>query len=84
MSQAANHLRVASKRLWRRIRHYVQAARAKDDMSGVRHIGVDETSVKRGHEYITVVHDLDTKRHAGFRDPAGNGWKMIESARATV
>jgi len=62
VSQAANHLRVASKRLWRRIRHYVQAARAKDDMSGVRHIGVDETSVKRGHEYITVVHDLQAKR----------------------
>lgn len=62
VSQAANHLRVASKRLWRRIRHYVQAARAKDDMSGVRHVGVDETSVKRGHEYITVVHDLQAKR----------------------
>ena len=62
VSQAANHLRVASKRLWRRIGHYVQAARAKDDMSGVRHVGVDETSVKRGHEYITVVHDLQAKR----------------------
>ncbi len=33
VSQAANELRVASKRLWRRIRHYVQAARAKDDMA---------------------------------------------------
>ncbi len=31
-------------------------------MSGVRHVGVDETSVKRGHEYITVVHDLKAKR----------------------
>lgn len=60
--QAANHLRVASKRLWRRVRHYVEAARAKDDMAGVRHVGVDETSVKRGHEYITVVHDLEAKR----------------------
>jgi transposase len=60
--QAANQLRVASKRLWRRVRYYVEAARAKDDMAGVRHVGVDETSVKRGHEYITVVHDLEAKR----------------------
>lgn len=44
------------------IRHCVQAARAKDDMSGVRHIGADETSVKRRHAYITVLHDLQAKR----------------------
>jgi transposase len=31
-------------------------------MTGVRHVGVDETGVKRGHEYITVVHDLQAKR----------------------
>ena len=60
--QAANQLRVAPKRLWRRVRHYVEVARAKDDMSGVRYVGIDETSVKRGHEYITVVHDLEAKR----------------------
>ncbi|APR05325.1 ISL3 family transposase [Thauera chlorobenzoica] len=60
--QAANQMRVAPKRLWRRVRHYVEVARAKDDMSGVRHVGIDETSVKRGHQYITVVHDLAAKR----------------------
>lgn len=60
--QAAHQMRVAPKRLWRRLRHYVQAARARDDMSAVRHVGIDETSVKRGHEYITVVHDLEAKR----------------------
>ena len=60
--QAANQLRVAPKRLWRRVRHYVEVARARDDMSGVRYVGIDETSVKRGHAYITVVHDLDAKR----------------------
>jgi hypothetical protein len=34
----------------------------KDDMSQVRHIGIDETSVKKGQNYITVVHDLQAKR----------------------
>lgn len=60
--QAANQMRVEAKRLWRRVRHYVTAARAKDDMSSVRYVGIDETSVKRGHQYITVVHDLEAKR----------------------
>ena len=45
-----------------RISHHVPAARARDDMSQVRLIGIDETSVKKGHEYITVVHDLEAKR----------------------
>ena len=60
--QAAQMLRVADKRLWRRIEHYVEQARARQDMSAVRVVGVDETSVRRGQEYITVVHDLDAKR----------------------
>ena len=51
-----------AQRLWRRVRHYVEVARARDDMSGVRYVGIDETSVKRGHAYITVVHDLEAKR----------------------
>lgn len=62
VAHAARHLRADAKALWRRIEHYVNQARAKDDMSGVRHIGVDETSVRKGHEYITVVHDLERKR----------------------
>jgi transposase len=59
---AAALLRVQSKRLWRRIEHYVRLARAQDDMKGVQVIGIDETSIKRGHEYVTVVHDLGAKR----------------------
>ena len=60
--QAAQMLRVRDKRLWRRIEHYVDKARARQDMSEVRLIGIDETNVRRGQQYITVVHDLDAKR----------------------
>ncbi len=62
VAQAANLLRVAAKRLWARIDDYIKDARTEDDMSDVRHVGIDETNVKRGHEYITVAHDLDAKR----------------------
>lgn len=62
VAQAANQLRVKAKRLWRRIEHYVTAARSKDTMTGVKWIGIDETSIRRGHNYVTVVHDLEAKR----------------------
>lgn len=60
--QAAALLRCADKPLWRRIEYYVNQARALDDMSTVRTVGIDETSLRRGQSYITVVHDLDAKR----------------------
>ena len=60
--QAAQMLRVRDKRLWRRIEHYVDKARARQDVSEVHLIGIDETNVRRGQQYITVVHDLDAKR----------------------
>jgi transposase len=31
-------------------------------MVGVKVIGIDETSIRRGHDYVTVVHDLEAKR----------------------
>ena len=60
--QAAAMLRCADKQLWRRIEFYVAQARALEDFSGVRIVGIDETSLRRGQSYITVVHDLDAKR----------------------
>jgi transposase len=60
--QAARLLRCSDKQLWGRITHYVDAARALDDMSAVKIVGIDDTSLHKGQSYITVVHDLDTKR----------------------
>jgi transposase len=60
--QAARAMRVRDKQLWRRIEHYVSEARSKQDMSGVRLVGIDETSLRRGQDYVTVMHDLQAKR----------------------
>jgi transposase len=60
--QAARSLRVRDKQLWRRIEHYVAQARRQQDMKQVRMVGIDETSLRRGHDYVTVVHDLNAKR----------------------
>lgn len=60
--QAAGLLRCEDKQLWRRIEFYVGQARALESFAGVHIVGIDETSLRRGQNYITVVHDLDAKR----------------------
>ncbi len=46
-------------RVWRILHHYVDAAHAAQDVSLVKRLGVDETSNKRGQDYVTVFADLD-------------------------
>ena len=53
---------VTDTRLWRIINTYVEIARAKEDFSGVKRIGIDETSVKKGHNYVSFFFDLDQKK----------------------
>ena len=48
-------------RLWRVLDHYVQSARAQADHSGVRRVGIDETSARRGQDYVTLCFDLDER-----------------------
>lgn len=52
---------VTDGRLWRIIKYYVDEARKLEDYSDVSTIGMDETS-KKGHNYITVVVDLETRK----------------------
>ncbi len=47
VASCAKQCEVTDNRLWRIIQHYVEAARAEVDLSGVTAIGIDETSKKR-------------------------------------
>lgn len=49
-------------RLWRIIHHYIDQARSNLDFSEVSRIGVDETSSRKGHNYISLFFDMDEKR----------------------
>lgn len=49
-------------RLWRVLHHYVQRARAARTDEGVRRVGIDETSARRGHDYVSLFVDLDVLR----------------------
>ena len=58
----AQLLDVGDDRIWRVVTHYVEAARAEEDFSAVTAVGIDETAARRGHDYITLVHDLRARR----------------------
>lgn len=49
-------------RLWRVIHHYVARARSGEDWSRISRVGVDETSFRRGQDYVSVFADLDERR----------------------
>lgn len=49
-------------RIWRVLHHYVALARAAADFSTTTRVGLDETSRRRGHHYISMFVDLDRPR----------------------
>jgi len=56
--QAAKMTCVSDRRLWRMLDLYVSAARFDEDYGGVTAVGMDETSVAKGHAYITLFVDM--------------------------
>ena len=62
MNKVAEVVGETDTRLWRMLFRQVDAAYAEADFSNVCCVGVDEMSVRKGHEYITVFADLVKKR----------------------
>jgi len=49
-------------RLWRVLNHYVHESRQGADFSAVTEVGVDETSSKRGHNYVSLFVDMKSSK----------------------
>ena len=49
-------------RLWRVIQHYVEDAVARMDLADLRRVAIDETAAKRGHNYISLFVDIDSRK----------------------
>ena len=60
ISKVASLLGEDDGRIWRVVDHYVSKARENEDYSNVQVIGFDETSSRRGHNYITIAVDLES------------------------
>lgn len=61
-STVAGMLGIGDDAVWRVLHHYTDAARAQEDFSDVTAVGIDETAARRGHDYITVFHDMKARR----------------------
>jgi transposase len=62
MAKVAAVTREHDTRIWRVVQHHVHAARDQLDCSGVRRVGVDETSARKGQDYLSIFADLDAGR----------------------
>lgn len=62
VSKMAQILQEYDTRIWRIIKRYVDDARDKADYSGISAIGIDETSCRKRHKYVTLFVDLDNNR----------------------
>lgn len=60
--QAAQVLQTTDYKLWRMIDGYVWKGLAAMDLGKIRRIGADETSVAKGHEYISLFVDMDERK----------------------
>jgi transposase len=49
-------------RIWRIVHHYVDLAVDAQNLEGVKRVGIDETSSRRGQDYVSVFADLDERR----------------------
>jgi len=48
-------------RIWTIFNYWIRRAYSQADHSGVTNLGIDETSAKKGHDYITVAVDMDQR-----------------------
>jgi transposase len=62
VNRVAEILGVNPQRVWTVFNHWVRKARQSDDPSTITRLGVDETSAKKGHAYVTLGVDMDASR----------------------
>jgi Transposase and inactivated derivatives len=62
VAKVAALVREQDTRIWRVLEHYVRTARAELDFSEVTRVGMDETSARKGQDYVTTFMDMDARR----------------------
>lgn len=62
VSSVAKHTKITAPRIWCVFHHWISKARERIELSKVKRIGIDETSSRKGHNYITNFVDLDTRQ----------------------
>ena len=72
VDQVARMTNVSDNKLWRMLDLYVEAARFTEDCSQLSTVGMDETSVAKGHDYITLFVDMDQRKTLHIAEGKGS------------
>lgn len=64
-SKVAERLGIGAKRVFRIINRHVSHALSTQDLEPVKELSVDETSAKKGHDYVTIMTDRERKKVVG-------------------
>lgn len=62
VKKAANVMKIHDTRLWRVFHYWVTKAFNQDIQKDVINIGIDETSSRKGHNYVSLAVDMDSRR----------------------
>lgn len=62
VSSVAKRVGEHDTRLWRIFHYYVDKSMKEMDFSTTKRIAIDETSSRRGHKYVTLFIDIDSKK----------------------
>lgn len=62
MNEVARLLGEHDTTLWPILHHYVDEAKEKQTFKDVKRIAIDETSRAKGHQYVSLIMDLDTRK----------------------
>lgn len=62
VTKAADIMDVYPQRLWNMFSYWVEKAHQADEQAEVTVLGIDETSSKKGHSYVTVAVDMEQRR----------------------
>ena len=62
VNAVARLLKVDDNKIWRVLEAYVEKALEKLDLSELNIIGLDETSMKKHHDYISLIVDIEKKK----------------------
>lgn len=79
VNRVAEILGVNPQRVWTLFNHWIEKAREADDPSSITRLGVDETSSRKGHKYVTLGVDLETSRVIHVCE--GKGKSTLEDIR---
>ncbi len=76
IKKVSNILKIYEMRVWRIFQYWIDRAYNKSDQRDTTKVGIDETSSKKGHNYVTIAVDMD-KKNVIFATP-GKGADCIE------